>query len=285
MVSCDLGSNSLKFLQFDCDKKERIKELTKNVKSAEGLAKNNLISKSAITRIVLAINEAKELFDLSEAKAVATAAFREAKNQKEAIDEIYKQTGLKFEVIDSKDEANFVRVAVESYLDNDNYMIMDLGGASTELIFKDFDKSFDIGIVTLSDKYSDIQEGIKNEFKNIKEFAKDIKKADLFIATAGTPTTITAFLQGIDYNSYDYKKINGYILKLDDIYLALDRLLKMDYDQRKRWVGVGREDLIIAGIKMFIEILKIYDFKEVLVIDDGVCEGVAKLECKKLKNS
>lgn len=285
MVACDLGSNTFRVVEIDCNTKDRVREFEKIVKSAEGLAQSGKISEDAQKRIISAINEAKKIFTLDGAKAVTTAALREAKNAKEVVNRIYKETGLSFEIIDAKQEAEYVRVAVSSYIDSDNYMIMDLGGGSTEFIFKEFDKSFSIGIVTLTDRYSDIGLGIKKEFKAMRDFAKDIKRADIFVATAGTPTTIAAFLKGIDYKNYDYKKINNTILTIEDLYNSLDKLLNMDFDERVRWVGVGRDDLIIAGVKMFIEILKIFDFDKAVVIDDGVREGVAKVECKKLKNS
>ena len=278
MIACDLGSNTFRVVEIDCATKVRLKEFEKIVRTAEGIASSGKINDKAIQRVIDAVDEAKELFDLKDAKAVATAAMRKATNSDEVLSRIFNKTGLKIEIIDAKEEASYVREAVEAYLDEE-YIIMDLGGGSTELILKDEDVSFDIGIVTMVDKYDFIKEGIKKEFVAIREFAKSVKKPQTFVATAGTPTTVASFLQGFDYENYDYKKINGTILTTVQIEDALKQLLEMSEEERIRWVGTGRADLIVAGILMFVEIVKIFGFDEVLVIDDGLREGVALSLC------
>lgn len=291
MIACDLGSNTFRVVQIDCESTERIKEFEKIVKTAEGIAGTGLISESAMQRVIEAIHEAKAEFDLTDARAVATAAMRKAANRTDVLRRIYEETGLEFEIIDAAKEAYFTKIAVKNRLrlasmESNSFLLMDLGGGSTELIFEDFDQSFQVGIVTIVDQYSleGIYEGIKKEFLPIQSYAKEIytkiDKPDTFIATAGTPTTIAAFLQGMDYAHYDYKKINGTMITLEEMQRALDRLLAMPTVERVRWVGVGRDDLIIAGIVMFSEIVRIFGFEKVLVIDDGLREGVALDMCR-----
>jgi len=286
MIACDLGSNTFRVVEIDCKSKERVREFERIVKTADGLAQSGKISFKAQQRIIEAINEAKDMFDLKDAYCVTTAALRIASNSDEVLKNIKDATGLEFKIIDSAKEAKYAKIAVENRLEilnikPDDYVIMDLGGGSTELIFKEFDKSFDIGIVTIVDNYSltDIKNGIKKEFKEIEIFANSVEKPQTFIATAGTPTTIAAYLQGMDYSNYDYKKVNGTILSLKDMENALEKLLSLPESDRSRWVGVGRDNLIIAGILMFKEIVEIFGFDEVLIIDDGVREGVALNRC------
>ncbi len=288
MIACDLGSNSFRVVKIDCDTKQRVLEFERVVKTAEGISKSGEISEDAVRRIIEAIEDAKEFFDLTDAVAVTTAALRKATNSALVLEKIRVTTGLEFEIISAKMEAKFTRVAVENRLhlenmDIESYVLMDLGGGSTELIFKDFEMSFDIGIVTMVDKYllDDIEDGIKKELLGVSELAKKIKKPKTFIASSGTPTTIASFLQGMDYESYDYRKINGVVLSIDDINRALRELLKMSESERVRWVGASRDDLIVAGVMIFREILKIFGFYEVLIIDDGLREGVALNRCKK----
>jgi exopolyphosphatase/guanosine-5'-triphosphate,3'-diphosphate pyrophosphatase len=280
MIACDLGSNTFRVVEIDCQTKQRVKEFEKIVRTAENLAHSGMITDKAVDRVIKAIKEAKESFDLSSAKAVATAAMRKASNSDEVLRKILKETGLKIEVIDGKKEAFYVKKAVKQYVDDD-CIIMDLGGASTEFILEKEDISFDVGIVIMVDKYSlsGIKEGIKEEFKSISEFAKKIKKPKTFVATSGTPTTIASLLKGMDYEHYDYKKINGSILTISDLDNSLKQLLAMSEAERIRWVGVGRDDLIIAGVLMFKEIVEIFGFYEILVIDDGLREGLALSMC------
>lgn len=278
MIACDLGSNTFRVVELDKCTKERVREFEKIVKTAEGIAHSGKIGDGAIQRVISAIHEAQKEFDLTHAKAVATAAMRKASNSTEVLKAIFEATGLEIEIIDGTQEASFVRIAIENRLKTaEDYVVMDLGGGSTELIFKEDDRSFDVGIVTIVDKYSleFIEEGIEKEFEVLKRYVQSVKKPEIFVATAGTPTTVAAFLKGMDYESYDYKKINGTILTLVQVEDALKQLLEMSEKERIRWVGVGRDDLIIAGILMFIKIVEYFDFSEVVVIDDGLREGVA----------
>jgi len=162
---------------------------------------------------------------------------------------------------------------------------VDIGGGSTEISIVNgddiFSKSFDLGIVTLTQMYglANLQKGLDEKFLEIKNFFKDKKIPQKCIATAGTPTTVAAFLKGLDYKSYDYKRINNTILKIHDIIKAEKKLLSLDFQERKRWVGVGREDLIISGIRILVGVLKLFDFDECTVVDDGLREGIALYKC------
>lgn len=280
MIACDLGSNTFRVVEIDCDTKQRVNEFERVVRTADGLIGSKIISQDAVKRVIEAIKDAKRIFDLSSSKAVATAAMRKAENREEVLQIIKEQTGLEIEVITSRQEADYIRIAVEKQLNVKDYILMDLGGGSTELIFDNSSISLDIGIVTLVDKYSDIKEGIQNEFTDIYKLADSMKqKPSHFIATAGTPTTIASLILGMDYKNYDYKKVNGFKLTLKDLNDVLGKLIAMSEAEKIRWVGIGREDLIISGVLMFKEIVEIFGFSEVTVIDDGLREGVALSIC------
>jgi len=290
MISCDLGSNTIRFVEIECKTKRRVKEFEKIVKSADGLSKSGKISKEAVSRVIKAIEEAKEIFDFSKGvEAVTTEALRVAKNQKEVLDEIFKQTGLKFRVLSGFEEAILTNLAVKNIVDTKSYTLLDIGGGSTEITLVDdeiFSNSFSLGIVTLTEKYGfeNIDKGLEIKLSEIKSFFKDKNMPKTCVATAGTPTTIAAFLKGMDYDSYNHEKINKTVLTVDDILKAKKRLLQMAFEERKRWVGVGREDLIISGIEIFVRLLKIFEYNECVVVDDGLREGVALQKCYKKFN-
>ena len=293
MIACDLGSNTLRIVEIDCESKERIREFERIVKTAEGIATYGAISDMAIERVISAIMEAKKIFDFKKDgyKAVATAALRSAKNSKEVIDCIYKSTQIQFDVIDGEQEAKYTLAGVENRLeklgfDTNSYILLDLGGGSCEVILKEGStiksKSFDVGIVTLVEKYTleNINNGIKEMCKPIQDYAKSLQcNASYFVGASGTPATIAAFLQGMDYKQYDYTKINGYELSIIDMQKALSKLLDMDIEKRIKYVGVGRDDLIIAGVKILLYIVEIFNFNKIIVIDDGLREGVGLSEC------
>lgn len=74
--------------------------------------------------------------------SLATSAMREAKNGNEVIEKVYKETGIKIEIIDGKTEARIVsKIAKTFSLDEDKYVFIDVGGGSTEVTLLNKGKS------------------------------------------------------------------------------------------------------------------------------------------------
>ena len=299
IIAIDLGSNSLRILKMNCQTKERLGSFHKTVKTADGLAMTGEINSDALKRVVLALNEAKEELDFSDAevKAVTTEAIRQAKNGQDILNSIEEQTEIKFEVIDGVEEAKYALVATKNRLkllgkEPKSFMMVDIGGGSTEMMFhygedKSFSKSFQVGIVTVTQKFkglvalADAIPLLMNPMRHYyNEVVSQYGKVELFIATAGTPTTIAAMKHGMEYETYDAQKIHGTILSQKELVEKLMELIEMTPEQRVKTVGVGRDDLIASGILIYDEIYTISGFKESTVIDDGIREGVAFSMCE-----
>ena len=292
MVAIDLGSNTIRMVEYDCTSKKVINTYEKIVKTADKLVETGIISDEAVERIVEAINEAKEKLDFTHTKAVTTEAIRQAKNKQEVLETIKEKTGVEFEIISGEEEAYFTALAVEECLTipHKSMFLVDIGGGSTELILKTknelISESFKIGIVTISQKYKSIESleyGIKQDVKPFKDFINFIKisyRPDIFVASSGTPTTIAALKIGLTYNTYDGNKVNGVELTIKDLDEWMDKLLKMEMKKREELVGVGRGDLIVSGIMIFKEIFRMGGFSKCIVCDNGVREGVAIDYCK-----
>ncbi len=294
MIACDLGSNTFRVVKLNCSTFERIKEYEKIVKTADNLYTTKIINQNALKRVIEAIKEAKKEFDFENDKvsAVATAALRMAENKEEVLKSIEKETGVLFKIIDGKEEARLTAVAVRERLKKLNmpykhFINIDLGGGSTEIIINKneqiFAKSIDTGIVTFAQRYKTlkmIKEKSFNAYEELKDIYKKESKPPILTATAGTPTTIAAFLKNMNYSNYDYKKINGTKISIDEIDKALEKLLCLNIKDREKWVGTGRGDLIIAGVFLLKRVIKISGFKSIVVIDDSLREGVAIEGCK-----
>ena len=298
MIGIDLGSNTIRIVKIECKTKEKSGEFEKIVKTADGLVETKIISNEAVERIIKAINEAKEKIDFNdEIKAVATEALRRAKNKDEVLKEIKEKTGIEFEIISADKEAYYDVLAVEECIkrctdrDARNFLLVDIGGGSTEIILKHksdiLSESYKLGIVTLTQKYK-TPEGIKyaikkevSEIKNFLDFAfTTYKKPKIFTASSGTPTTIAALKLGMKYKTYNPEKVNGSVITPEDLDFWLKKLMKMEMKKREELVGVGRGDLIMSGIYIFKEIFKLTKYSECIVCDDGLREGVAIEGCR-----
>lgn len=299
MIAFDLGSNTLRAVEIDCQSGERKSEFEKIVRTADQMHKTGRVSTESIARIVDAIQECQKHIEFSPDCVIAatTAAVRNASNQKEVLETLRQQIGISFQVIDGQEEAYFTTLAVHEALKrleiNDSFALIDIGGGSTELILYDDGKiisqSFDIGIVTIAQTYQTkerIASALPELMEEMSDFMQDMRvlgnKPKRFVATAGTPTTVAAIMQGMDYASYDYTKINGLSVSIHDLERELGRLLRCSPHEREKLVGVGRSDLIIAGILIFKELYRICRFDSCTVIDDGLREGLAIAKCRDL---
>ncbi len=296
VTAIDLGSNTLRVLKYDCTRGERVAEYEKIVRTAEAIEQTGVISHQSLRAIIEGIQEAKVSLGgfSSRVYAVTTEALRIAKNASEVLDTIYKETGVVFEIIDGAKEAKLTLIAVKERLRQLNlkgdFVLIDIGGGSTEVVFSRgeeiYSKSFPLGIVRVANSASsldEIEEIVAKSLKGIEEFSQNYLRDNMqLLATAGTPTTIAAMKHGLNYQTYDATKINGTVLKLEELDYYLEKLLTMNKKEREIAVGVGRDDLIVAGIVIFKALYRVLNKNRAIVIDDSLREGAAIWACSNL---
>ncbi|BBG65509.1 exopolyphosphatase [Hydrogenimonas sp.] len=295
-VAVDLGSNTFRVVQMECTSLEPVAWYEKIVRTADGLHESGKISEAAVERILEAAKEAKGVIDLSlPTFAVTTEALRKASNAEEVLERIKKESGLNFRIISGAEEADFTLLAVKKRLEklgveSESFVMADIGGGSTEILFYEAGRvcsgSFGVGIVTVAQKYGSlekIEEALPAVMGDIYEFVRKTRAEGYsprtFVSTAGTPTTVAAMKLGMTYESYSAKEVNGTILKREDLKRQFERLLALDEESRRKLVGVGREDLIAAGILILERLFEAVGFEETTVIDDGLREGLAIAGC------
>lgn len=313
-----MGSNTLRAVLMD--------ENFNKLKSEEfiiGAAKNmqnDTISDEAIERIFNALKILKEKnYDLSQAKAVATAAFRKAKNTEFIFEKIQKEFKLDIKLIDAKTEAKLSILGMQERLKalklfRKDLNYCDLGGASCEISNEKFSKSYDFGIISFYErmhfkaikpsayvrffkKYPQNLMRIKDEKlkihlspypANLKQLAlkafnlsKDIKlKGNFFILNSGVPTTLCAYKQNIKYKDYLEESVNGKILKRKDFFDFALKIWNLEQEKAKIYLGENRKKYLIAGSMI---LFALFNKQKLIVIDDGVREGVCIAHFKNIK--
>lgn len=288
MICIDLGSNTIRACEID-ENLEVKSSFEKIVGSARGLSQKGLAN-DAMERIENALSELINKFDFSNGYfAAATQAFRISPNAKQFFEQIYDKFGIKFEIIDGVSEAKFTKFGILNRaekigLDVDLALSIDLGGASTEISFKDEFESFGFGIVSFCEKYN----ANLNKFNQFADFttlkAREFMnkfKFNSVILTSGVPTTIAALKIGMNYDNYDAKAINGQILQMSDFENALN--LIQNAKNPDILVGKNRADILLAGICLLKSLLNGINLPFV-VIDDGLREGLGVACSKKILN-
>lgn len=281
MISIDLGSNTIRACKMELLSSglfECVYSFERIVGSARGLSHTGLAT-DAMERIRTALAQLCTEASFSSSIAVATEAFRQAANSAEFFRQIRAEFGIEFNIISGEVEAYLTRLGVENRakilnLNLKDSLLIDLGGASTEISFGEVSRSFSFGIITAleSDKRAEISMAI--------EFIKQFKFNNI-ILTSGVPTTVAALKQGLNYTNYRADLINGVQIKNTDFNWAANLLKTIP--NKDELVGKNRADLIVKGCEILSNLV---GFSPCIVIDDGLREGLfiaKKLNLKEIK--
>lgn len=277
----DVGSNSVRFAVYPTDKLAN--KVVKTTRLAKGFV-DGILTDERIERTALAVSDfcsyAKNI-GVSQIFVFATAAVRNAKNKSIFIDRVKSLCGLEVEVVSGDDEA---MLGALGSLEGDSGGVIDVGGASTEIIVCDgsntvFSKSFNIGAVTLTEKFSDnIKEAkayLKSLFSNLKPFLNKN-----FYTIGGTATTIASIL--LKLVKYDPFMVHGFEIKVCDLESLVIDLYSKSINERKNMVGLdpNRAEIIHSGVLILTELLKILNIDSLYVSEKDNMEGYYMLKGK-----
>lgn len=294
-ASIDLGTNTARLLiGTTCDGRVARSHLSRCItRLGGGFSKEKGISREAAARTVAALKvfaaTLKE-FHVSELRAVATSAVRDAVNRDEFCREVMTASGIQLEVISGEEEGRLTLLGVRSGLDfaADTMVVFDVGGGSTEYTVAQgdsiiFTKSLPLGVVRLTEgkgSHAAISDKIERELKLLRSEMDVAGVTPLcmnstLVATAGTATTLAAIDIGLV--DYDYSKVNNHLLGITQIRDIFTRLARLSPAERlKQIIGLeeGREDLIIAGTLLTLKSMEMFASTSLKVSDFGLLEGV-----------
>jgi exopolyphosphatase/guanosine-5'-triphosphate,3'-diphosphate pyrophosphatase len=292
IASIDIGTNTVRCL---------ISEVTEGIltpvsiyrniiRLGEGLRIKGELEPAAVKRLTDVLDAYKGVImdsRCARVRAVGTSALRDAGSDGSVRALIAGALGFPVEVISGDEEAKLTALGVKAGIRSmENGIILDIGGGSTELIRVKGDthlwyKSLPAGVVHLTEELfpddppsrSQVST-FRKRFRTLLDLQQDDGGAQL-AGTAGTPTTLAAVQLGID--DYDPTLVNGHVLSMEGIGSLVKEFLSMTSQQRLAMKGMekGREDLIVAGSLMVLEVMERWGFQEMIVSDWGLLEGIA----------
>ncbi len=295
----DLGTNTFHLLIVNVNKDKSYKKIFKSkivVKLGEGAIHKKIIAKIPFRRGVEALKHYSEiLFSHRPDRiiAFATSAIRSAKNGKQFIAVVKKETGISVKAISGSREAELIYKGVRESIPigSEKQLIMDIGGGSTEFIIADskkifWKKSFDIGASRLLERFKPSDPMKPGEIKKLEKYlsnvlsplGKAIKKYPVqsLIGSSGSFDTFAEMI-GWKYHGKDVlKNVESYHFDLEE-YFALNKiLLKSTTTQRMKMKGLikMRVDMIVLAAICTTLVLRRYNMKEMSVSKSALKEGV-----------
>lgn len=273
----DIGSNSVR-LMFVADGKVLYKALN-TTRLGEGLADKPFLKPDAIERSAKAVCDfyAKALSEGAEKVfAFATAAVRSAENRALFLDKVEKDCGLRIEVISGEEEAE---IGILGALGNADGGVIDIGGASTEIVIKNagtmvYKKSVNIGVVRLKDSCGRDRQALYEVAEKAVEEYGDVPTAEMY-AIGGTATTLSAIQQRLE--TYSSEKITGSVITAEEMQALADKLLSMSVEEIAALpcMPKGRADVLTGGAVLFTVLMKRLGLPRLTVSDRDNLEGYA----------
>ena len=294
ITSIDLGTNTVLLLVAEVNPVTgKIVPLLSEYRMpriGKGLKPGESISDKKIAELFAVLADYKSLIAEHKCDKIlvtATNALRIASNAIDIKKQIKSQFGLDIDIISGDQEAEFAFLgALSGTSENQNSLIIDIGGGSTELIFGShnnisFKKSFQIGSVSATEKYllntppSQYElDKLINELTKIFSEIKNKFKPDKAIAIAGTPTTLACMKNNL--KDFDESIVEGSNLNRNELLNLIAMIVKLTPGQIQIKFGSvmnGREDIILAGAIILKSLMELIELNEITVSSRGIRYG------------
>lgn len=214
-----------------------------------------------------------KVHQVTDYRACATSAMRDAENGELVVEKLYEKTGIKIDIINGQEEAKIIaNTQIKEYLKHDKvFLYVDVGGGSTELtLFANSEniasKSFKIGTVRLLNNLVD--DVVWEELKSwIKSYTKDYSHISLLGSGGNINST--------------YKK-SGLKMGKPLSYLFLKRyyknVTKMSYEERISGLDMNpdRADVIKPALKIYLSAMKWSGANSIYVPKIGLSDGIIR---------
>ena len=289
-AAVDIGSNAVRllFCQVSSDRNglviKKISLVRLPIRLGEDVFVKGSISEVNISKLSKALQAFKllsDVYDILDYRVCATSAMREAENSIAVVEIIKKETAVKIEVVKGEEEAQLIfdTNLTEKLDQNKTYMYIDVGGGSTEItIFlnqkKLASKSFKIGTIRLKNKL--VSNTLWDDMTDWMKDSKEKFNPEIAIGTGGNINTLYKLCR-LDNNA---------ILKYKQLKKISQTLKKYSIEERMERFELrpDRADVITHASNIYIEAMKAFEIKRMIVPKIGVADGIIyQLYKKKLK--
>jgi exopolyphosphatase/guanosine-5'-triphosphate,3'-diphosphate pyrophosphatase len=294
----DIGTNAILCLIADLRETGRFRvvdDLADIARLGQGVDRTGRISPEGEQRALAVLERYRDHcrnLGVEEISAVGTSALRDAENSGEVRARYRDKLGFDIRVISGREEAAYSFLAVQRglSLDAEEFMVIDIGGGSTEFIRGNRSGvsqsvSIDVGSVRLTERflYSDpvhrdevtaMVAAVDHEIAQLPRLGIQGDSSLTLVGIAGTFTTLAAVQKQL--RDYSHSDVHGSRLTLDELRRQISLFQEKSIAERKVIIGMDpkRADVIFAGACLIERIMKFYRAEHVIVSDQGVRYGL-----------
>ena len=283
-AAIDIGSNAVRLLIKKVEENENLvsKRLSKvlmlrvplrlgfDVFSLGELSESKAVK---LRRLMKAFRQLMKIYEVTDYRACATSAMRDARNGKSVIKKVLKDTGIQIEIIDGQEEARMIyNNHIECLEDRTgNYIYVDVGGGSTEINLLTNGTlvqslSYNIGTVRM------LSDAVKEEtWTQMREDLTRLTANFTDINIIGSGGNINKL-----YRLADKKDKKLQRMPVESLQTLYDELSPLTPEQRMKQFDLkpDRADVIVPAAKIFLTIADMVKAAYIHVPVIGLADGI-----------
>ena len=281
VAAVDIGTNSTRVL-VDGERRTTITRLGKDVD------RTGVLDQAAIDSTLDVLGEYAELLRAKGAdrvRAVATSAVRDARNRDAFLDAAAGVLGVRPEVLTGEEEGRLTHLGATSDLDPGDgpFLVVDIGGGSTEFALADAVFSIDVGAVRLTEQWLHTDPPTAEELSMavsvVRAHLEDVTRelpavadARTVVGVAGTIVSVGA----VELGGYDPATVHHLTLTraaAEDVFRTLATEPLVD---RRHNPGLQpeRADVIVGGCCILVAVMRHLDLDAIVVSEADLLDGI-----------
>lgn len=300
VAALDCGTNSLRLLVADVDG-DALSDVARRmevVRLGAGVDRTGRLAPDALTRTFAVLDDYAAVIrtlEIDAVRMVATSATRDAENRDEFVDGVVARLGVAPEVVSGDEEARLSFLGATRELRGSAdlaapYLVVDIGGGSTEFVLGDETapvaaRSVDIGCVRMTERHlvddpptAEQVAAARQDILAAIELAGSTVPLDqgrTLIGLAGSVTTVVALALGLP--AYDPERIHHARVSAADVHRVTDELLVATRSARAALpvMHPGRVDVIGGGALVLDTIMERCRFDMVVASEHDILDGIA----------
>lgn len=283
-AAIDIGSNAVRLLIKKVEENENLvsKRLSKvlmlrvplrlgfDVFSLGELSESKAVK---LRRLMKAFRQLMKIYEVTDYRACATSAMRDARNGKSVIKKVLKDTGIRIEIIDGQEEARMIyNNHIECLEDRTgNYIYVDVGGGSTEINLLTNGTlvqslSYNIGTVRM------LSDAVKEEtWAQMKDDLTRLTADFADINIIGSGGNINKLYRLADKKDKKLKR-----MPVESLQALYDELAPLTPEQRMKQFDLkaDRADVIVPAAQIFLAIADTVKSQYIHVPVIGLADGI-----------
>ena len=283
-AAIDIGSNAVRLLIKKVEENENLvsKRLSKvlmlrvplrlgfDVFSLGELSESKAVK---LRRLMKAFRQLMKIYEVTDYRACATSAMRDARNGKSVIKKVLKDTGIRIEIINGQEEARMIyNNHIECLEDRTgNYIYVDVGGGSTEINLLTNGTlvqslSYNIGTVRM------LSDAVKEEtWAQMKDDLTRLTADFADINIIGSGGNINKLYRLADKKDKKLKR-----MPVEFLQALYDELAPLTPEQRMKQFDLkaDRADVIVPAAQIFLAIADTVKSQYIHVPVIGLADGI-----------